>query len=119
MTTDRRLRRRERIRKRNDIKHVFSEGVRCRRSVLSVAAVRNDLEYSRLGVGASVKLCNAVKRNRLKRLAREAFRLNKAGIPVGLDIFVMVAEAGAELADVERDLMDAVRTVDRKLRNDK
>jgi len=34
----------------------------------------NNLEYNRLGVTASRKVGNSVKRNRIKRLLRECFR---------------------------------------------
>ena len=112
---DQRLRKRERITRRKDIEHLFADGARCSRTVLRVAALRNGLDYSRLGVGPSSKLCNAVKRNRLKRLTREAFRLNKGDIPVGLDIFVMPTRVKITLAEVERDLVDAARELDRKL----
>ena len=86
---DQRLRKRERITRRKDIEHVFGEGVRCSRAVLRAAALRNGLDYSRLGVGPSSKLCNAVKRNRFKRLVREAFRLNLEDLPAGYDIVVI------------------------------
>ncbi len=112
---DQKLRKRERITKRKDIEHLFAEGARCSRAVLRATALRNGLDYSRLGVGPSSKLCNAVKRNRLKRLTREAFRLNKADLPTGLDLFVMPTRVKVTLDEMTRDLVDAARELDRKL----
>ena len=113
---DQKLRERERIRKRKDIEHIFAKGARCSKSILRVAALRNELDYSRLGVGPSSKLCNAVKRNRLKRLTREAFRLNKADIPKGLDLFVMPTKVEVTLDEIKRDLVAAAGELDRKLK---
>ena len=52
---------------------------------------KNDCGYPRLGITLS-KLCgDAVVRNRLKRLLREAFRLNQQRIPVGFDYVLMIS----------------------------
>lgn len=110
-----RLRKYERITRRKDIEHVFAKGARCSRPILRMAALRNGLDYSRLGVGPSSKLCNAVKRNRLKRLTREAFRLNRADLPTGLDLFVMPTRVKVTLDEITRDLIDAAGELERKL----
>lgn len=102
---DRGLKAGERLKKRKEIDRVFSEGVRLRGGVLRAVAAPNGLQHSRIGVGASVKMCNAVKRNRLKRLAREAFRLNKENIPKGFDIFVTHTKVDATFADVQSSLL--------------
>jgi ribonuclease P protein component len=52
---------------------------------------KNDCGYPRLGITLS-KLCgDAVVRNRLKRLLREAFRLNQKRIPAGFDYVLMIS----------------------------
>ncbi len=38
---------------------------------------KNDLDHSRLGISASKKFGNAIKRNLFKRIIRETFRLNE------------------------------------------
>lgn len=49
---------------------------------------------NRLGITASVKLGNAVKRNRARRRIRELYRTHEADLAVGYDI-VVVARARA------------------------
>ncbi len=49
----------------------------------------NGLAYARLGLSVSRKVGNAVVRNRWKRLLREAFRLSRKDLPVGIDLIVV------------------------------
>ena len=55
---------------------------------------KNELGITRLGVTASRKVGNAVRRNRAKRLIREFYRLHKTRFPKGVDI-VVIAKKGA------------------------
>jgi ribonuclease P protein component len=54
----------------------------------------NGLDIARLGITVSKRVGKAVKRNRIKRLLREFFRLNKKIFPKGFDVFV--ANKGSE-----------------------
>jgi len=50
-------------------------------------------ELSRLGVTVSRKVGGAVERNRIKRIAREHFRLNRRMLPRPLDINLIARKA--------------------------
>jgi ribonuclease P protein component len=76
-------------------------------------------ERSRIGITVSRKVGGAVERNRIKRLAREAFRLNRHLFSRPLDICLIARRAAAEqpnraIAVALKDLYD---NLPRKIEN--
>src|SRR3954469_11836101 len=63
----------------------------------------NERDHSRLGLSVSRKVGNAVVRNRFKRLFREAFRLTRAELPVGLDLIVIPRSSREPTLETLRD----------------
>jgi ribonuclease P protein component len=54
----------------------------------------NACGYPRLGVSVGRSSGNAVVRNRIKRLLRNAFRLDQDWIPADFDYVLMISQAG-------------------------
>ncbi len=71
----------------------------------------NHLPYNRTGFLASKKVGNSVKRNRARRLMKEAYRTFFGELPQGYD-FIIIARntiSGRKCADVEKSLKSAFK----------
>jgi ribonuclease P protein component len=93
--TSERFRSEYRLRKGADFARVYARRCSASDSLLLVFVLENGLPHPRLGLSVSKKVGNAVKRNRWKRLVREAFRLSRLELPTGIDM-VVIPRAGAE-----------------------
>lgn len=83
------LRKSEKIRKRSDFQAVYEKGKRIHSKSFIVLLSRNDKGTARFGITVSKKVGNAVRRNRIKRLVREFFRLNRDRIPESTDVVII------------------------------
>lgn len=76
-----------------DFQRLYRCGAFCSLGAAVLYAMPNQRAENRLGITAGKKIGNAVKRNRAKRIIREAYRAVEADMPIGLDI-VIVARPG-------------------------
>jgi ribonuclease P protein component len=87
----------ERLRKSLEFDQLFKKGERYQTENFLVIVHPNQLERRRLGIVVSKKVGKAVVRNRIKRLVREFFRLNKTQFPDSCDL-LFVAKRRLEKA---------------------
>ncbi|MFH1748857.1 MAG: ribonuclease P protein component [Planctomycetota bacterium] len=85
-----------RVRRRREFERAFAWGIRASDARLTIWAYPNGLDHPRLGLIVGRKHGNAVRRNRIKRVLREAFRLSQHNLPAGLDL-LCAPRRGAEI----------------------
>lgn len=109
-----RLGRRLRVRRRSDFQRVFKQRLRAGNQWMTVFASRNSLPYTRLGISVPRRIGNAVRRNRWKRLIREAFRKTRLRLPAGLDVVVVPKSSSyPEPTAIERSLVRLTAQLER------
>jgi len=79
-----------RLRTRADFSAVYDARTRETRGPLVIYARPNQLARPRLGLSTSRKVGTAAKRNRIRRLIREAFRHLQHDLPAGYDLLVVI-----------------------------
>ncbi|WP_419149089.1 ribonuclease P protein component [Pseudoalteromonas 'SMAR'] len=80
---------------------IFQEPARATTPYFTLLAKPNDVGHPRLGLTVAKKRCKkACQRNRIKRLARESFRLNRHKLD-NIDIVLMVKTGVDEQSNAE------------------
>lgn len=97
----------QRIRSPRDFERIYVQRHRSGDQTLLLFAARNELPWTRIGLSISRKHGNSVQRHRLRRLLREAFRLEQHHIPPGLDLILIPGRdsKAATLADYRASLV--------------
>jgi ribonuclease P protein component len=105
----------QRIRSSLDFARIYDAKQRVGDEHLLIFGLRNGLNRTRFGLSVSKKHGGAVKRARLKRLLREAFRLSQHELPEGWDLILIPRqEANSTLKDYRQSLENTVRRLDRR-----
>ncbi len=96
--TDYRAGRKFRLKRRTDIARAFDSGRKRSDGLMTLIAVAIPAGgQGRFAVLVSRRHGGAVRRNRIKRLCREAFRLTRPELPQGWD-YVILPRAGAKFS---------------------
>ncbi len=102
----------DRIKRPADFRRILRRGRSASDGLMRLHVAASPADRRRLGVAVSKRHGNAVMRNRIKRLCREAFRTCRDHLPEGCD-YVVVPAIGAELT--VDGLRDSLRRLGRQL----
>ncbi len=107
----------DRLRSPSEFKRVYDRRCSVSDAWLIVYGSLNGLGHSRVGLSVSRKVGNAVTRNRFKRIYREAFRLTRAELPVGMDLVLLPrSPRKPTLGLVRTSLRALLQTLERRLK---
>ena len=85
-----RFTRSERVKRSEEIRNLFKNGERITIHGAKLFLIPNNLEKNRIAFALPRNYGNAIKRNRCKRLSREAYRKLKAQLQTGFDMIFLV-----------------------------
>ena len=88
-------------------RRLYAKGKNAAAGTLAVYVRPNHLNRNRLGLTVGTKVGKAVRRNKVRRRIREAYRIHENQMTPGWDIVVVgrVRSAFAPYAELERDLL--------------
>lgn len=107
------LRAAQRVRAGSDFQRVYAARKSINAVAVTIAYGANGLAYSRLGVSVGVKHGNAVRRARIKRVFRAAFREARNDLPKGFD-YVLIPRKGVReyvTSAVKKALVDSAKRI--------
>ena len=91
----------DRLRKRSEFIHVSQHGRRVQNRFFIACYCLGLNSASRIGITVTKRVGKAVTRNRIKRIVREHFRLNRKDTQSYLDINVIAKKEAVELTSEE------------------
>jgi len=104
------------IKKNYEFKKIFQKGKTYSAKNIKIYISKNNLEENRIGIAVSVKVGKAVKRNKIKRLIRENYRLINSNLRKGYNI-VFLWNKKADInnvgfKDIEEDFIKIFKKAD-------
>jgi len=104
--------REERIAKKEDYLKVIKEGKAIQADGWTIYILRKEGGRSRFGISISKKSGKPVHRNRVKRIFREIFRLNKHILPLSDIVVIYKGEAkGIDFEETKNKFLEAIKNV--------
>ncbi|HKK96277.1 MAG TPA: ribonuclease P protein component [Anaerovoracaceae bacterium] len=98
------------LRNQKDFKKVYKKGKSKSDRLIVVLYVKNNFSYSRIAFLASKKVGNSVKRNRAKRLMKQAFKNLEIELKEGYDIIFIARNTinDTKCYEVEKSIKNAI-----------
>src|SRR3990167_4720480 len=111
----------ERLLRKKEFDKVFDEGKVFKNKFLVLYVAPGAQKCSRMGLVVIKKIGNAVRRNRVKRLLREVFRLNKNRLTVPVDIVIIPRNtftSSLKLFDINAGFQQAIHQINKNFANE-
>ena len=100
------FRRAQRLRRPGEFRDVYAKGRRIGNDMFAANVLANGTDSARLGLSIAVRsMGGAVRRNRVRRLIRESFRLHRRALPA---VDIIVSARGQARAASAADLRAAL-----------
>ena len=102
------------LKKNYEFKNVLTKGKYYNGNYIDIYIKKNNKNFNYIGIAVSVKVGKAVKRNRIKRLIRENYRLLEDKISVGYDIiFLLKKNKNISEANFFNKKYDIIKTLNK------
>ncbi len=104
------LTKKEILSSKRDLDNLFKNGnINCSYKNLRIKAIKNGLDYNRIIVSPVRNYGNAIKRNRVRRIFKEIFRVNKFALCFGFDIAFIVYQGCDEYREREKQFFEILK----------
>lgn len=110
------MRKMKTLKKNYEFQNVLSKGKYYIGKQITIYITKNKLNTNIIGIAISTKTCNAVKRNRIKRLIRENYRLLENELNTGYNIVFLWNKKdlveNASFHTIQHDMKQLLKKVD-------
>ena len=103
------------LKKNYEFKKVLTKGNYYSGKYLDIFVKKNNKDINLIGTAVGVKIAKAVKRNRIKRLINENYRLMECDLKTGYDIIFLwkkkVDITNATFANIKEDMISVFKRI--------